>query len=61
MVLLYTAVDIRTKLGDYLLPLLGGEAALIVSYIFVAIIFILSLLSVIQPLFGMSGEGKKVL
>jgi len=61
MVLLYTAVDIRPKLGDYILPLLGGEAALIVSYIFVAIIFILSLSSVVQPLFGISGEGKNVL
>jgi CRP-like cAMP-binding protein len=61
MVLLYTAVDIRPKLGDYLLPLLGGGAALVVSYFFVAIIFILSLLSVIQPLFGITEEGKNVL
>lgn len=61
LVLLYTAFDVRLKLGNYLQPLLGAAVALIVSYIFVTIVVLLSLVSVFQPIFSSAGEGKSVL
>jgi len=59
-VLIYTAVDVRIKLIDYLQPLMGAVVSIVVSNSMVAIVFMLSLLSILRPLMGKAGEGSDV-
>ncbi|HPB83406.1 MAG TPA: cyclic nucleotide-binding domain-containing protein, partial [Spirochaetota bacterium] len=59
-VLVYAAVDVRIKLIAYLQPLMGAGISGFVSNSIVAIVFILSLLSILRPLMGKAGEGSDV-
>lgn len=61
MVLIYTAVDLRIKLSEYLRPLMGPWLSSSVSNFIVAIVFVLAVLSIARPLFGKAGEGADVL
>ncbi len=61
MVLIYTAVDLRIKLSEYLRPLMGPWLSSSVSNFIVAIVFVLAMLSIARPLFGKAGEGADVL
>jgi len=60
-VLLYTALDVRKKFGDYIRPAVGEETAHTVSILLVTLVFFIAIFSFLRPLLSAAEEETDIL